>query len=142
MAASVPINDTKLWITGGATGTARMSNTELIYQDKVLPGPELPLAVNSHCIIPLNTQEYLLVGGNSNQGISAKTFIYDFTNGVWRNGPNLNFARNSHACGIMMVNSKSVAVVSGGLSENGALDSTEFLNVELSEKWEIGKLQQ
>ena len=39
----------------------------------------------------------------------------------------------------MTVNSKRVAVVTGGLSENGALDSTEFLNVELSEKWEIGK---
>ena len=67
LAASVPINDTKLWITGGATGTARMSNTEFIYQDKTIKGPELPLAVNSHCIIPLNNQQYLLVAGNSNQ---------------------------------------------------------------------------
>ena len=51
----------------------------------------------------------------------------------------MNFARNSHACGIMVVNTKRVAVVTGGLSQNGALDSTEFLNLELMENWEIGK---
>ena len=39
----------------------------------------------------------------------------------------------------MVVNTKRVAVVTGGLSQDGALDSTEFLNLELMENWEIGK---
>ena len=38
----------------------------------------------------------------------------------------------------MVVNTKRVAVVTGGLSQDGALDSTEFLNLELMENWEIG----
>ena len=40
----------------------------------------------------------------------------------------------------MVVNTKRVAVVTGGLSQDGALDSTEFLNLELMENWEIGKI--
>ena len=46
LAASVPINDTKLWITGGATGTARLSDTEFITHDKTTAGPDLPLSIN------------------------------------------------------------------------------------------------
>ena len=41
-----------IWITGGWTGIQRLSSSEIMHPDgKIIPGPDLPQARNSHCQI-------------------------------------------------------------------------------------------
>ena len=51
--ASVTINGTLLWITGGADASNNyLSSTEFIHlEDGTMPGPDLPIAVYGHAMI-------------------------------------------------------------------------------------------
>ena len=86
-AASVLVNDDKLWITGGMTfypNITFLTSTEYIqdmqgYGLYTTTGPELPVGLYSHQIVSFNSKilgKYvsMLIGGQSNSTVkSAKT---------------------------------------------------------------------
>jgi hypothetical protein len=63
-AASVVLNSTTLWLTGGWLFTGRRTkSTEFVQMTGSTPGPYLPLEVNYHCLVSLNDTTALLIGG-------------------------------------------------------------------------------
>ena len=75
-AASVTINSTSLWITGGSGG---FSSTEFIHlEDGTMPGPDLPIAVYGHAMINIRNDLTMIIGGQySSYTYSTQTFYYN-----------------------------------------------------------------
>ena len=65
LAASVPINDTYLWITGGSSvSTNYLSSSEFLsFEGTTMQGPTLPIALNWHAMINLEDDVSMIVGG-------------------------------------------------------------------------------
>ena len=145
-AASVTLNYTLLWITGGKSIDNFLSSTEFIHREGyTLPGPELPIALAYHAMINVNKVLTIVIGGFSPEiGDVAQTFYYNHANKVWSDGPTLNQERQNHAVGIVIdeVTREKLVIVTGGTYyDNGfiRLKSTEVL---LDAAWSIGKKRQ
>lgn len=91
-AASIAIGPETMWVTGGLhhepgdfMGT-RMSSTEVIdVSGNVENGPELPVHVWGHCIVPYNEDSFMIIGGITTEEFSSKSsFIYDQSSLDWR----------------------------------------------------------
>jgi hypothetical protein len=68
-AASVVLNSTTLWMTGGyLPGNVRTKSTEFVQLTGTSPGPDLPLEVAYHCLVSLNDTTALLIGGQLQSG--------------------------------------------------------------------------
>ncbi len=154
-AASLMLNATTLWITGGVTDSHNdavvLQSTEFVTMIRpgkpemaVMPGPMLPRKVSSHCLLKLVVKEqeetFLLVGGNdgSNQqeiggnvNVWALTFETDnVNNGAWSNWSSLITPRLQAACGVILdVNGAEIGVSAGGREtpEGAPLASVEVL---------------
>ena len=148
--ASVTINKTNLWVTGGLTyGTSLESLYQVLSTTDVIdaqykthtPGPELPQKLFGHCALSINQQEVMMVGGYQGDTIweaksTSTTHIYHFENG-WRKGPNMNAARADLACSIFTSQSNQYVVVTGGVNDRGYLSSTELFSL-VDNQWLSG----
>ena len=116
-AASVMVNDS-LWITGGSAphqaGSEMNSSILVLPNGETKPGPDLPIPVKDHCLVGINDNEYFLIGGYPE---GKRTFKYNFVEGSWTTGPNLQSHRQDHACGLFtdMNDGRREVIVSGGL---------------------------
>ena len=63
-AASVTINGTKLWITGGYIG-GTLSSSEFVQLNGTMPGPNLPIPLDYHAMININIDFTMIIGGKS-----------------------------------------------------------------------------
>ena len=85
LAASVPINDTYLWITGGSTFShggvgysEYLSSSEFLnFEGTTMQGPKLPIALNWHAMINIKNDFSMIVGGMVKNVINVLTFYYD-----------------------------------------------------------------
>ena len=113
-------------------------STEYVTVTGTMLGPDLPMALDSHAMVAINSTCSMVIGGLSNNGISASTFFYDRNEEEWINGPSLIQARDSHAAGIVTdeVTDEQFVAVTGG-SDYGYLDSTEILQ---DREWVQGKI--
>ena len=154
-AASIVLNDNTLWVTGGEGKDGCIASTERVKMSGSMPGPDLPMALESHAMASINSTVSMVIGGwNGNQdGNSwdgtASTFYFNHIEGEWSNGPILMQSRYLHAAGIVtdeLTNEKFVAVTGGFLnvlSQTGIhdkevyLDSSEILQ---DGKWVEGKI--
>jgi hypothetical protein len=138
-AASIVINDNTLWVTGGSNWNVggRLASTEYVTVTGTMLGPDLPMALDSHAIVAINSTCSMVIGGISND-YSALTFFYDRNEGEWINGPSLMQARGYHAAGIVTdeVTGEHFVAVTGGYY-SGHLDSTEILQ---DGEWVQGKI--
>ena len=131
-----------LWVTGGYGGNLEfLSSTELIGPSGPVPGPELPIEVEQHCLVRLDETRVMLIGGFDNTAYetSANTHIYNFETASWSNGPALNQARKLLGCGAFKSaahGGKTMVVVAGGYF---LMDSVEFWDPTGSEGWIEGK---
>ena len=136
-AASVVLSNSTLWVTGGYDQSGYpMKTTELVTKDgQTSQGPDLPLALNSHAIVPLNSGAFILIGGLG--GDSSATHFYEEKKG-WRPGPNLKNGRYYHTAGVLTdrVSTKQYIVAVGG---HGAYSSLEYLEYPGSNDWMKGK---
>ena len=128
-AASIFINDNTLWVTGGWNGYAGgyLASTEYVTVTGTMIGPVLPMAIQYHAMVAINSTCSMVIGGYSN-GYSALTIFYDHNEGEWINGPSLMQARYSHAAGIVtdeMTDEHFISVTGGNYW--GDLESTEIL---------------
>ena len=128
-AASVVLNETILWITEGrlqdlqassAIQWQELPSSEYITLSGSTPGPELPMPLNFHAMVAINTTYSMIIGGHG--GLDAitddlnLTFYFDHQNQQWIDGPRLIEARKQHAVGIVndQVIMKNIVIVTGG----------------------------
>ncbi len=105
-AASIVIHDgNTLWVTGGTNGRNDLSSTEFItLTDGSGPGPDLPVPVRSHCLVELDADRIMLIGGVSSSGGETRskgTWIFHMNTLEWTMGPDLRIGRRYHSCGIV-----------------------------------------
>ena len=129
-AASIVLNDNILWVTGGYNGV-KLASTEYVKMTGTMLGPDLPMALEYHAMVAINSTCSMVIGG-TNSGLtffadSALTFFYDHNDDEWINGPSLIQGRWNHASGIVtdeVTDEHFVTVTGGGFPD---LDSTEIL---------------
>ena len=139
-AASLVINKTSLWITGGGNfDSGYLDTSEFITLEGSRPGPHLPIPVIAHALVAINGTCSMLIGGTLTGNIEIKsTFYFQHEGQIWTQGPDLIQAREDHAAGIV-TDEKTLEkfVVATGGEVNGIwLDSTEILMDHL---WNNGK---
>ena len=80
-----------------------MQSTEFIgFDGQGYLGPDLPLALASHCVIKINPNTVLLAGGaTSPYSTTSKTYFFDIPSGTWTEGPAMNKRRKQHSCAIL-----------------------------------------
>jgi len=136
--ASVQINPSTLWLTGGFCGSDASGNVD---KDKVQsfteyvsskpgiqgPGPELPKPLAYHCVAKSGDKVYV-ISGKSNNDWSSDVYVYDFSKFPTvtgpENGPSLNLARKDFGCATL---ENGIIVVVGGISPAGFVDKSEIL---------------
>ena len=118
-----------LWITGGITGV-RYTNTSVYISPKtgVSVGPELPTAMFWHCMLRLNSSTAMIIGGVAGDEYTRATNhtrFYHSESSDWTGGPDLRFARSTHACGLIsdsLSNKKIVIATTGILDYSNSTD--------------------
>jgi len=117
------IINNKLVIAGGYDGNY-LATIEVVApnsRSETLP-IRLPVAMSGSCIVPWDTNTFLIIGGSS--GNSKQTYFIHMANNTYTNGPNLLTGRYDFACHTMQVNGEDFIIVAGG---HGAEKSTEYL---------------
>ena len=145
-AASVLINNTNLWVTGGLTPSNPLEPLEELYSlssTEVIDaqykthtqGPKLPQKLFRHCALSINQKEVMILGGYQGdtiwdaQGIST-TYFYHFDHG-WRLGPDMMVARGDFGCTILEAQNGLKFVVAAGGANKGLLDPQYLKSTEL-----------
>lgn len=140
-AASLVINKTSLWISGGFNfESGYLDTSEFITLEGSRPGPNLPISVASLTLVAINDTCSMLIGGETPGGVdSNSTFYFQHEGQIWTQGPDLIKARQDHAAGIVTDEEtlEKFVVATGGEVNGIKLDSTEIL-IDLL--WNNGKL--
>ncbi len=134
-----PSNDQKLFVTGSK------DTVKVLTQQgwKTLP-QRLPVEIQRHCSVLVNSTTVMIIGGFQNFSLSSDTFFFNTENEIWRAGPQLKNNRYWHSCGRIRKNSQSQdfsIIVGGGITEDGNgwlfLSSVEILDLGANE-WRKG----
>jgi hypothetical protein len=140
--ASLTLNSSHLWVTGGYNGNAYLQTSEFVSigQDAV-QGPDLPYTVAGHCLVGVNSSTALLCGGDNSGKILNECHYMDLEDHSWSQGPSMMTKRREHSCGIFKSaahQGRNIVIIAGGF--NGAyLDSVELLD-PTTNKWNAGKI--
>ena len=110
-AASLVIDETTLWITGGWSDDGlsvyfkRIANSELITLEGNELGPQLPIHVDLHALVAIDNTLSMLIGGRTpvdNENVNTQTTHYfDHQENNWIQGPDLMQGRRGHAAGVI-----------------------------------------
>ena len=66
-AASIVFNYNALWVTGGSNHIGGLhASTEYVTITKTMSGSDLPMALEAHAMVALNSTCSMVIGGNSN----------------------------------------------------------------------------
>ncbi len=102
------------------------------------PGPKLPYAVSSHCVVKNSQTKVYLIGGYGTSFLN-KVLIFNPMNGFTHiEGPSLITKRSLHACGLMSNGQQSKIIVAGGRNGNDYLSSVEIFDPTVN-YWSPGK---
>jgi hypothetical protein len=138
-AASLVIEETKLWITGGFSSEfERLGSSEYISLEGSKPGADLPKDTDLHALVAIDNTLSLLIGGRTTE-TTEKTHYFDHQAHNWIQGPDLMQARMAHAAGVVTdeVTTEKLVIVTGGDHNGIRLDSTEIL---INNQWNQGKI--
>ena len=144
-AASIVLNETILWVSGGWDGIEYISNTETLHHSWLhlasseyitlagnSPGPDLPMSLDGHAMIAINRTHSIVIGGSKLNEITIDLTFY-FNHGIqkWIDGPRLIKARENHAVGIVIdqLTMANLVIITGGFIRftDDELYSTEIL---------------
>jgi hypothetical protein len=134
MAASLVLNHSHIWITGGFSNSGPLASTELVSMAQpIVSGPDLPISVAGHCLVAINASTALLIGGGdaSNGVYIGESYYISLEDQSWSQGPDLISPRWMHACGVFKSRAhqgRTVVIVAAG-NKNNPLDSVELLDL-------------
>jgi hypothetical protein len=140
--ASLTLNSTHLWITGGHYGNALQTSEFVSMGQAAVKGPDLPYAVYLHCLVGVNSSTALLCGGVNNGGYLNECHYMDLEDHSWSQGPSMMTKRRQHSCGIFKSaahQGRNVVIAAGGVDGAVDLDSVEFLD-PTTNTWNEGKI--
>ena len=147
-------HDQSFIIFGGSAGSLLLSSTEIITEQGVSAGPEMPEVVYRHAIASVNETTSIISGGTTssaitNQNGSPQTWFFNHVSQQFQTGPLLITSRQSHASATIQDHQtmEDIVVVIGGWNYNqwsgtitrGLLDSTELL-INGESEWQQGKI--
>jgi hypothetical protein len=139
--ASLTLNSSHLWITGGLNGNVRLQTSEFVsIGQAAVKGPDLPYAVYGHCLVGVNSSTALLCGGY-NGGPLNECHYMDLEDHSWSQGPSMMTKRMQHSCGIFKSaahQGRNIVIAAGGYNGD-YLDSVELLD-PTTNKWIEGKI--
>ena len=99
-AAAAQLKDGKLIVTGGYDSFASLNSAELLTEEGWERNiPSLPVIIQAHCMVTVNSTTVMVISGGQNQLYSGKTFYFTVGEESWNEGPELNLYRNGHSCG-------------------------------------------
>ena len=147
-AASIVIDETTLWITGGWSSdtlswNSILDTSELITLEGNELGPQLPIHVDTHALVAIDNTLSMLIGGRTpvsiDNVITRTTHYFDHQGNNWIQGPDLMQERMLHAAGVVIdeVTTEKLVIVTGGDYHGIRLDSTEIL---INNQWNQGKI--
>jgi hypothetical protein len=140
--ASLTLNSSHIWVTGGHNGDDRLQTSEFVsIGQAAVKGPDLPYAVYWHCLVGVNSSTALLCGGENDGGYLNECHYMDLVDHSWSPGPSMMTKRRTHSCGIFKSaahQGRNIVIAAGGY--NGYyLDSVEMLD-PTTNKWIEGKI--
>jgi hypothetical protein len=139
--ASLTLNSTHLWITGGDIAYTLQTSEFVSIGQPAVKGPDLPYAVDRHCLVGVNSSTALLCGGKKNGGHSNECHYMDWEDHSWSQGPSMMTKRIYHSCGTFISaahQGRNVVIVAGGYNDT-ILDSVEILD-PTTNTWYEGKI--
>ena len=79
-AAAAQLKDGQLLVTGGDDGSAFLKSAEMLTEEGWESNiPSLPVIINGHCMVTVNSTTVMVIGGwQNNQDFSGKTFYFSF----------------------------------------------------------------
>ena len=136
---STILNGTILWIAGNTENWDFNMKLSLLvnpFESLISPGPELPYGVRSQCMINIDEDRVMFIGGSNgtigHQQISLdKTRTYSFAQNSWETGPSLTEPRLTPACALLTIGSNQVIFVASGTT-------SEYLELNGDNKWKVG----
>jgi hypothetical protein len=135
--ASLTLNSTHLWVTGGWIGNEYLQTSEFVsIGQPAVKGPDLPYAVYGHCLVGVNSSTALLCGGYNGQYLNECHYM-DLEDHSWSQGPPIMTKRYAHSCGIFKSaahQGRNVVIIAGGADT----DSVEILD-PTTNTWNAGK---
>jgi hypothetical protein len=144
--ASLTLNSTHLWITGGYNGNGSLQTSEFVsIGQPAVKGPDLPYRVKGHCLVGVNSSTALLCGGANNGGYLNGCHYLNLEDHSWSQGPSMITKRWAHSCGIFKSaahQGRNVVIAAGGSHGYGkyyAMDSVEMLD-PTTNTWNEGKI--
>ena len=104
----------------------------------LIPGPNLPVELEGHEMVAINSSYSMVIGGTGGYGTSKMTYYYDHTDHHWIDGPAMISNRFDFAAGIATdeVTMEKLVIVTGGRTFYSRLSSTEVL---LGNQWLQGE---
>ena len=131
------IVNNQLVIAGGYNGSI-LDTIEVVAPNtkaETLP-IRLPVAMYGSCMVPWDTNTFLIIGGYG-RTYRRQTYFINMANNTYTTGPDLLTARYLFACNTMNVNGEDYIIVAGGF---GALKSTEYLpKANIASGWQKSK---
>ncbi len=146
-AVAAQLQDGKILVTGGLDDSYAGPNGTYLNSAEMLTEegcesniPSLPVIINAHCMVTVNSTTVMVIGGYQNNQYSGKTFYFTFGEESWTEGPELKNKRRSHSCGKIRRDKDSQEmsiIVAGGHDGSSYLSSVEILH-EGSNEWQTG----
>jgi hypothetical protein len=140
-AAAAQLQDGKLLVTGGFDESgSNLKSAEMLTEEGWESNiPSLPVTINGHCMITVNSTTVMVIGGIQNRQTSGMTFYFTFGEESWTEGPELKNLRDSHSCGKIRRNKESqeMSIIVAGGYDDSYLSSVEILD-EGSDEWVTG----
>jgi hypothetical protein len=140
--ASLTLNSSHLWVTGGVNGNVYLQTSEFVsIGQPSVKGPDLPYAVYGHCLVGVNSSTALLCGGENSGGALNECHYMDLEDHSWSQGPSMMTKRIEHSCGIFKSaahQGRNIVIAAGGYNV-AFLDSVEFLDLTTN-TWNEGKI--
>jgi len=139
-AAAAQLKDGQLLVTGGDDGSAFLKSAEMLTEEGWESNiPSLPVIINGHCMVTVNSTTVMVIGGVQNGQYSGKTFYFTFGEESWTEGPELKNKRAVHSCGKIRRNKESqeMSIIVAGGYDGSYLSSVEILD-EDSNEWQAG----
>lgn len=137
MAYSTPIalDDGRIWISGGSDNGIRIRGSLFIHPDlTTTPGPDLPSARFTHCVVQVNQSHVLIHGGSvSPTSASNEAFLLPLSGQVWTRLPTSKDFYAGHQCACVDENQVFVVKMTpeGGSMESLLLETLTWTSREL-----------